>query len=228
MFPTPQAAFQKGVKDISPILIGGLPFGMLIGVIAASLEFTPWQGIGNSAIMYAGSAQLVMLELIGINAALWVVVLSASIVNLRMVIYSASLARYVRNESLLNRIWMSFVMVDQVYAFVIAHLDQHPEEKHIRNYWAGLSAPLYPMWTIAAAIGYFIGAVIPDSWSLTFGVPLMFLAMLVPALKGRPHYAAAAVAVTVALTGINLPHNLGLVTAILSGVATGALLERLQ
>lgn len=216
------------MKDIAPVLIGAFPFGTIIGVIGASLGLSASAAIGNSMLIYAGAAQLVFLDLFGQNAPLWVIVLSAGMVNLRMVIYSASLSRYVKHEPFWHRVLMSYLLIDQVFAFGAAHLEKYPDEKHLRHYTYGISILTYPLWAITAVIGFFVGAIIPESWSLTFAIPLMFLAMLVPAIKGRPHLAAAAVATFVALAGVNLPNNLGIVAAILLGMATGVLVERLQ
>ena len=65
------------------------------------------------------------------------------------------------------------------------------------------------------------GAAVPDGWRLGFAVPLVFLALLVPAISDAPSLAAAVVAAAVAVGGAGLPFNLGLVVGAVVGVATG-------
>ena len=76
-------------------------------------------------------------------------------------------------------------------------------------------------WQVTTAIGVFVGAAVPDSWSLDFALPLTFLAILMPALRGRPAVAAAAVAGAVAVIGFRWPYGTGLLTAMLAGMAAG-------
>jgi predicted branched-subunit amino acid permease len=62
---------------------------------------------------------------------------------------------------------------------------------------------------------------VPDSWSLDFALPLTFLAILVPVLRGRPAVAAAAIAGVIAVIGFRWPYGTGLLTAMLIGMAAG-------
>jgi predicted branched-subunit amino acid permease len=75
-------------------------------------------------------------------------------------------------------------------------------------------------------VGIFLGAAIPESWSLDFALPLTFIAMLVPVLRNRPGIAAALSAGLVSLVAFSLPYKLGLILAALVGIFVGTLLER--
>ena len=130
MQATAKSTFMRGVRDVFPILFGALPFGIVVGVVSAEIGFTALQSIVESSGIFAGAAQLVMLDLLGNDAALWVIVISASILNLRHVIYSASLAPHYKERSTLWKFILSFVMVDQVYALGIAHHTDNPNSPH--------------------------------------------------------------------------------------------------
>lgn len=80
-------------------------------------------------------------------------------------------------------------------------------------------------WQLGTALGIFLGAAIPESWSLDFALPLTFIAMVVPVLKDRPAIAAALSAGVVALIAFSLPYKLGLILAALVGIVVGTLLE---
>ncbi|MEM7117943.1 MAG: AzlC family ABC transporter permease [Chloroflexota bacterium] len=224
LFPTPKAAFWQGVQTIAPILFGVAPFGLVVGVFAGGIELTVGQTIGQAMLVYAGAAQLVMLDLFDQGAAIWVIILSTAMLNLRYVIYSASIAPYYKPLSPLWRLLLALVMVDQVYAFCQALFSEHPETTHKQWYHLGLAIPIAIVWFIATLVGYYLGAVIPESWSLNFVVPLMFLAFVVPAIKDWSYFAAAVTAAFVAVATTDLPNNLGLIAATLAGITVGFVL----
>ncbi len=228
MFNSPRAAFMGGVQAVAPILVGAMPFGLVVGVICAEVGLSGLQAIVMSMFVFAGVSQLIALSLLDADAILWVIVLSAAMVNLRHVIYSASLADHFKALSVRWKLLISYLLVDQTYALGIAHYDKYPDELYKQWYYFGVGTLLWVGWMGAIVIGFFVGAVIPSGWSLNFIIPLMFIALIVPAIKGFPYLAAGVVGSTIAVVGVNLPHNLGLVTAILCGIITGAILEREQ
>ncbi|MBT6150717.1 MAG: branched-chain amino acid ABC transporter permease, partial [Chloroflexi bacterium] len=53
-----------GVKAISPILLGVIPFAMIVGVFAVDAGLTQLEGIGMTAIVYAGASQLAAIQML--------------------------------------------------------------------------------------------------------------------------------------------------------------------
>jgi predicted branched-subunit amino acid permease len=90
----------------------------------------------------------------------------------------------------------------------------------------GAGLALWSTWQISTALGIFLGAAIPASWSLDFALPLTFIAMVVPVLKNRPMIASALSAGVVALAANGLPFRLGLILAAITGIAIGTFLEQ--
>ena len=228
MFPTPRDAFRQGAKTISPMIAGAGPFGMILGVVTAEMGLSVVEGVGMSLLMFAGTAQLVALQLFSAGAALWVIILSATIINLRHIIYSASIATHFRPVSVWWKAVISYALVDQTYAFAIAQFEEHPDTPYKEWFFLGMSVFIFVVWHLAMVIGYYAGTLIPESWSLGFVVPLIFVALLALAVEGWAFIGAAVVAATVAVTGTGLPHNLGLIVAMLAGIAFGSLVEGRQ
>jgi predicted branched-subunit amino acid permease len=82
------------------------------------------------------------------------------------------------------------------------------------------------LWQLMVGIGVLVGNVIPTSWSLDFAVPLLFLALLINALRDRPGLVAAAVSGVVAVLGRDLePAGLGLLSGAICGITVAALLD---
>ena len=74
---------------------------------------------------------------------------------------------------------------------------------------------------IGAAAGAVLGAFVPQNLSLDFAIPLVFIALLVPALRDRSDGVAASTAAVTAVIAAGVPYNLGLITAPFIGIAAG-------
>lgn len=218
--------FLAGLRAELPIVVGVVPFGMIYGVLAAAaLPVALAQGM--SAIVFAGSAQFIAADLFAGGAPALVILLTTLMVNLRHLLYSASLAPYVAHLPLGWRAGLAYLLTDEAYAVTILHYrsDQvAPAHRHWFFLGAGLT--LWTFWQLSTAAGIFLGAQIPASWSLDFTLALVFIGIVVPTLTDRPQVGAALVASAVAVAAHSLPYQLGLMLAALAGIATGIYLER--
>ncbi|MFA1609502.1 AzlC family ABC transporter permease [Halobellus rubicundus] len=221
----------RGLRDAGPVLIGFVPFGLVAGAAGVDAGLTPLQTIGLSVVVFAGASQLAAIDLFGRNAELLVVVLTGVVINLRMLMYSASIAPRFRPLRAWWKTACAYVLTDQAYALSIARYsdeDLSPSER--RNYYLTVAVSLWLLWQVCTILGIVVGARVPDSWGLEFAVPLVFLGLLVPTVTSPPKAVAAIVGGTVALAGsvFAAPFNLGLiaggVVGVVAGVATDAVL----
>ncbi|MFI4904630.1 MAG: hypothetical protein ACHP91_14615, partial [Burkholderiales bacterium] len=92
-------------------------------------------------------------------------------------------------------------------------------------HFLGGGLAVWGCWLATNVVGYFVGYLIPASWSLEFAVPLCFIALIAPHLNTQPtHVAATSAAVAVfALAG--LPMKLNLIAAGLVGIVAGTLVD---
>ncbi len=220
-------AFLQGFKDVAPMLIGAVPFGLITGVSAVGAGMHPTDIIFMSALVFAGSSQLAAISLIASGAAIWAIVLTVAMVNLRHVMYSLSLAPWLQRYGVLKRLLVSFLMVDQSFAMTVLRYPREADDYPRFHFALGIGVPMWIVWVSTTAFGALLGAQLPAEWQLDFAVPLLFLALLVPAVTSRPLLVAAVVAGTLALALAPLPYNLGLIIGSLSGIAAGALSEGL-
>ena len=209
--------------------MGVIPFGMIYGVLAVSVGIAAGQAQAMSFIIFAGSAQFITAQLFGHGTPAMVMVLTVAIVNLRHALYSASIAPYTQPLKPAWKWALAYLLTDEAYAVSIQHYqsqDSHPlsgGDKHWYLLGAGLG--LWLTWQLSTAMGIFIGAQVPASWSLDYTLVLTFIALLLPNLRDRPGLAAALVAGIIAILAYPLPYKLGLVCAALAGILTGAWLE---
>lgn len=218
--------FIEGLRAELPILIGVFPFGMIYGALAVNSGLSTTAAQMMSSIVFAGSAQFVTAQLVSEGAPAFVMILTIAVVNLRHMLYSASLAPYLKDLSLKWKVLLSYLLTDEAYAPSILYYEKEGLAKY--KYWflfgAGIS--LWLNWQISTAIGVFLGASIPDDLSLDFALPLTFIAMIVPVMKKQPVIAAALSAGLTALLAYSLPYKLGLILAALVGILVGMLLEQ--
>src|SRR5690606_41492747 len=86
-----------GMRDTSRMLVGAVPFGIVDGTLAASSGLSVVATLAMSLLVFAGSAQFVAASLVATGTSLTVILLTTLIVNLRHLLYSASLLPFVRH-----------------------------------------------------------------------------------------------------------------------------------
>jgi 4-azaleucine resistance transporter AzlC len=218
-------AFWSGVRAEFPLLVGVFPFGMIYGALALNAGLSTLASQLMSSIVFAGSSQFVTAQLVHDAAPGFVIVLTIVVVNLRHMLYSASLAPYLKNLSLKWKALLSYLLTDEAYAPSILKYEEEGITSVSHWFLLGAGFSLWFIWQISTALGIFLGATIPKDWPLDFALPLTFIAMVVPALKNRPMIAAALSAGLVALLAYSLPFKLGLILAALAGITVGTILE---
>lgn len=217
--------FWEGTKAEIPLLIGVFPFGLIYGALALDAGLTPTAAQAMSSIVFAGSSQFIATQLLREAAPGFVIVLTIAVVNLRHMLYSASLAPYVAALSTRWKLLLSYLLTDEAYAPTILRYERTGITPYAHWFWLGAGLALWVTWQISTALGILLGAAIPESWSLDFALPLTFIAMIVPALRHRPAIAAALSAGAAAVLAFPLPYQLGLILAALIGIVVGTLLE---
>jgi 4-azaleucine resistance transporter AzlC len=220
--------FWAGVRAEIPLLIGVIPFGLIYGALALSSGLSPAAAQMMSSIVFAGSAQFITAQLVHESAPGFVIVLTIAVVNLRHMLYSASMAPYIASLPTRWKVLLSYLLTDEAYAPTIIHYEKEGITPSAHWFWLGAGCALWFGWQTSTALGIFLGAAIPESWSLDFALPLTFIAMVVPVLKDRPAIAAALSAGGVALAAFSFPYKLGLILAALVGILVGTLLEGRQ
>lgn len=220
--------FYRGLRDSVPMQVGIAPFGIIFGTLAGVGGLSLLQTVGMSALVYAGSAQFIVISLLGSGASAAVILLTTLVVNLRHVLYSATLQPQVSALPQRWRILLAFWLTDETFAVVQRFYLVHGRTPQAHWYWLGVATALYTCWVGSSLIGVLFGQAVPDmaGWGLEFAMLATFIGIVVPMLRNRPQIAAALVAGGVALLTYELPYKLGLMAAAFSGIVAGVLLER--
>lgn len=218
-------SFWAGVRAEFPLLLGVFPFGLIYGALALDAGLSPAAAQAMSSVVFAGSAQLVAAQLIRDAAPGLVIVLTIAIVNLRHMLYSASIAPYIAHLPARWKTLLAYLLTDEAYAATILHYEKNGITPVGHWFFFGAGLALWSTWQVSSAMGILFGAWLPASWPMDFAVPVTFIAMVIPVLKDKPMVAAALSAGGIAVLAHGLPFNLGLILAALAGICIGTVLE---
>jgi len=224
--PNARSEFAAGLRAFVPLAMAVFPFGMICGASAVAAGMTEWQAFSMSWVIFAGSAQIVVAQLYASGAPMAVVIATATVINLRFMMYSASLGPHLGALGKHWRMFLAYLITDQAYVLGIMHYMAPGEKKHRHWYLFGISGATWLCWQLATILGIMLGSVMPQDWSLDFIVPLTFIAIVVPLLSNRAMLLAG-IAGGAASVLLILPLKLNLIAAIIIGVGAGLLAERL-
>jgi predicted branched-subunit amino acid permease len=142
--------------------------------------------------------------------------------------YSAALAPHFQEFPAIARFTLPYVMTDQAFAVSIVRYGEVTDPVYKQWYFTGAAMTLWITWQISTVAGIVLGAQVPASWSLDFTIPLIFLVLLVPAIKSRTELIAALVGGGVAVAAAGAPYGLGLMIGAVSGVIAGVIAQRVM
>jgi 4-azaleucine resistance transporter AzlC len=224
--PDPFRAYRRGILVALPMQLATAPFGVIFGALAIEVGLDAVQTMAMTVIVVAGASQLVALQMLAEQAPPLMIVLTATVVNLRMAMYSAAIAARWQGVGPRPRLFAAWFLNDQSFALSVKHYDQNPSMPPSERvgFFFGVGSCTLTFWITATLIGAVVGAQLPPEWPLEFAVPVVFISISAPMLRGMPNLAAALSASTLAIVLHDLPHGLGLIAASIVGIAVGMVL----
>jgi predicted branched-subunit amino acid permease len=225
-------AFQRGAREgllaCMPVAVGLVPWAIVTGVAMRSHGLSVVESLGLNLLAFAGTAQLGTLPLIASGTPLWLITLTALVLNLRFVIYSAALAPAFVGQSWSRRVLSSYLLADGLFAVLSERLLAARDPAWRWGCFVAPSVLNWAVWQAFTAVGVLGAEALPKDWSLEFMATIALLVMLVPMAASRPMLVAAVVGglATVMLRG--MPFRLGLVAGIVLGIAAGFVAEYWQ
>jgi predicted branched-subunit amino acid permease len=221
--------FLRGMQAVAPAALATGMWGLVTGVAMVKIGLTTGQALGMTLLVFAGSAQLAALPLLAAAAPIWVILLTAMVVNLRFVIFSAALQPYFRRFSVGRRLLLGYLSTDMGFAVFISRYADAPAHERGSSeqvwFFLGMAASSWLAWQSASVVGIFLAGQVPASWGLEFVAILGLLALMVPMIINKPALIGAVTAGVVAVLATALPLKLGLLVAVVIGIATAMVAE---
>lgn len=197
----------RGASAIMPLCIGDFPFSFIVGALSVSAGMSVWQSTAWSAIVIAGSAQMLALNMLKTGATLGVIIFTTLIINLRHVLYSASISGTVREASFFKKCFMSYALTDEVYATTVKEMEGNKQDKYL--FYGSAMITFWAIWVLADFLGALVGASFPniEKYGLDFAMVAAFIAIVVPQIKSQACTVAAVVAAVTGVLLVILPYS---------------------
>lgn len=225
-----KTAFFDALRTSSQTVPGLMAWGAVTGMAMIQSGLTIWQGLAMTLLVYAGSAQLASLPLLVAGAPVWMIFLTALMVNLRFIIFGAVIGPHFAHLRWYKRILYGYFNADIVMALFPQRFPSHTAAKTEgkRGYYLGLVSSNWLGWQSGSIAGMLLASQIPPAWGIGFAGTLALLAITIPLVINRSALASVVVAATTAVLTVGLPYRLGLVLAIVSGVAAAMGMDHLS
>jgi 4-azaleucine resistance transporter AzlC len=220
-----KSELRTGFADMLPMLVAYVPIAMLWGTLASGKGFSPLEAMAMSAFVYAGASQFVAIEMWRDPLPIALMVFTIFVVNLRHVLYSASIARHMGKIPARLQPFLIYVLTDEAWALLERRALANPLSL---GYFIGVAVPLWPTWFLCSTLGAFLGKALGDPAviGLDFAFAAMFISILVGFWKGpRTGAVIAASAIAAILGKLYVPGAWFIMLGGVTGVAAAVLLH---
>lgn len=172
-------SFARGLRLTLPVCLGVVPIGISYGLLSMQTGLTAFETVFMSAIVMAGSSQLMALGMISQGASIISIIIAAFFVNLRHMVMSSSAMSHLQDTSLGKRLIGVFALCDESFA-VFSLSDEHSYPLLI-----GADVAMFLTWTLSSALGCVLNQVVPEIVANSLGIAIYasFLAMLLPHVR---------------------------------------------
>lgn len=217
---------RAGARDMTPMVLGIVPFGLALGAMIGSSDVDPWAALASAPLILAGAAQLTTLQMLETGSNPVVIVASALLINLRILLYSASLATWFSGLRLRLRLLLAASVIDQTHFVAVPRFEQGDLGRRERvAYYAGASVWLVSAWLASQAVAAMLGAELPESARIDMAAPLALIGLLAKSVGTRPSALAAAIGLAVVTVGAGLPFQSATLVATVIGITVAVFSE---
>lgn len=170
---------DSAVKDTMPTVFGYIGIGISFGIVAAASGMSVVMATLMSLIVYAGSAQFILVSLLAIGTPIVSIVLSVFLVNSRMILMSMTTANFFKKNSLFENILIGSLITDESFALSMNKLN-FTDGKLSFKWFNTVNLLAYLVWAASTMVGAMLGRIIsnPEKLGLDFALVAMFIGLL--------------------------------------------------
>ncbi len=189
-------SFRAGLRAGTSIAPAVFVIAVSFGVLARDLGWGVVAPIVSSVVVFSGSAQFALAEVLEAGGTALAAIVAAILVNARFAVMGVSVAS-IFHGGRLRRALEAQTTVDASWA-----LANRGDGRFDRELLMGATLPQYVAWVTGTVVGVFAGNVLTDPEALGLDVvfPAFFLFLLIDELRrGADFVAAALIAAGIAL-----------------------------
>ena len=216
------ALAREGARDMTPMVVGVVPFALALGAMIGVSSVGALAGLASAALILAGAAQLATIEMLDAGVSPAIVIVSALLINLRILLYGMSLAPWFTEAPLWRRLLLAIPVIDQTHFVCVPRFERGDLDHRGRvAYYTGAGAWLVTAWIAAQTAAVVLGAGLPASARLDMAAPLALVGLLAKSTGTMPSAVAAGVAVLIGSLAVGLPFHSATLVATSVAIAAG-------
>ncbi|MCZ4609914.1 AzlC family ABC transporter permease [Streptomyces sp. Lzd4kr] len=221
-----------GARTAAPFVGAYFPFALVIGALADQTSINDFLGWSTAWLNYAGTSQLVILQMYEAGAAPAVIILAVAMISLRLVAYSTALSPLWRTAPTWWKALAANVLVDPSYVIAMQQVERDgaPQDARAlqwhRRYYLGAALTLWVTWPIGCGIGVALGAQAVRLLPMGTLADLMLVCMLGLLVKDYGTRVAGGAGLVLGVPAVVLPAGMGPAVAALAAVAMAAVAEK--
>ena len=225
--PIDAKAFRVGARTMGPPALAIAAWGVATGVALVGGGLTIPLALVMTFSVFAGSAQLAVLPLLAAGAPLPVVWVTATLVNLRFVIFAAASRSYFASLPWKQRLFSSYLNGDIGFALFMQRYGGSTERGNPEQwgFFYGGAMLNWVSWQASSVVGILLGGLAPTEWGLGLAAVLALVAVLTPMVVRLPAVLGVVVTGALAVATVRVPLRLGLLMSVLAGVTVAVIAE---
>ncbi|MDQ8936481.1 AzlC family ABC transporter permease [Acinetobacter rudis] len=207
-----------------PLSIAVIPWGILAGSMAIHAGLSWYKALAMSALVFAGTAQLVSLGLVMAGASVLTILVTVYFTTTQHLIYALHLRDSIATQDWYVRLAQAFLLTDEQFALAVTHKQYH------MTYLFGSGLCFYLFWVFSSAIGIVFAQIITDfqHYPLDFSVVAIFIPMILALTRNLTTIVAISSTVIASLTLKAFQIQSGLLIAAAIGMLSALSLEYIQ
>jgi predicted branched-subunit amino acid permease len=213
-------SLRSGARATGGLAVGGLVFGMLFGIVAISRGLSEWQALLMSATVFAGAAQVAVMEIWSDPLPYLPIAVTAALVCSRHVLMGITLYETLSHNRKRPPFATLFLLTDANWVLTV----RDTRVTHRIAFFTGSGLTMYAGWMIGSAVGVIVPGVLDDATisGLRLGGALFMAILLCIYFQGSrwPRLVAPAISAAVAVAASRF---LDSAASLMVGVAAAAL-----
>ncbi len=208
--PDRSSEFRRGAIAVLPVLLGAVPYAMVMGAQAAQKGLSLLSVMMMTGLNFAGGSEFSAIRLWTSPPHVLLIAAITFLVNSRHLLMGAALAPFIRHLPKRKAFASLFLMCDESWALGLAdakrrHSNGINPALSLRFY-LGVAIPFYVAWLSSASLGAAFGPMLGDlrPYGFDMAFPAVFLVLLAGMWKGfsaaRPWFVSLVVAAVTYLT----------------------------
>ena len=181
-----RAEFARGVCTSFPVMIGFVPFALVLGAQAARKGFASGEVLLMTGLNFGGGSEFAAVHLWSSPPPVLLIVAITFLINSRHLLMGAALSPYLKHLPVKKTLLALFFMCDESWAMSLADAKRRAamerSEAFSLAHYMGASLGLYLTWVSFTFLGGLLG---PAAGNLeTYGFDMAFPAVFLVLLKG--------------------------------------------